>query len=68
MRVQVVWGDNGEELTINTNRWLEDNEKKVVVLSISPAAASSRNGSYITIVYEPGDIFGEEQVEKSRNQ
>lgn len=53
MRVKVIHGENCGDLTQNTNKWLEANEDKYVILSISPAIPKGQSGGgYITITYE----------------
>jgi hypothetical protein len=68
MRIKVVHGKSGDEITKNTNKWLEENEDKYVILSISPAMPKGTNcGGYVTIVYnEVEKILA--PVENSRNE
>ena len=68
MRVKVIHGENCGEITQNTNKWLEANEDKYVILSVSPAIPKGQSGGgYITITYTPSEkIFS--QVDSPENQ
>ena len=67
MRVKVIYGDNVDDITDETNKWLVANENRVVITSISPAIPKSGGGGYITIIYtEVEKLFT--PVEESRHQ
>lgn len=51
IRIQVIYGSDSELMTASTNKWLDDNENRVVVISISPAIPKSNGGGYVTIQY-----------------
>ena len=51
MRIKVIAGSTANQITKDTNEWLEVNEKSIVILSISPAIPRE-HGGYITITYE----------------
>lgn len=53
IRVQVIHGIGSEDLTKEVNRWLDENEDKHVIVSISPAMpmGHSGGGGYVTINY-----------------
>ena len=53
IRVQVIYGDSADSLNIWVNRWLDENEDKHVIVSISPAIpmGTSGGGGYLTIQY-----------------
>lgn len=63
MRIQVLNGENSREITKEANKWLEENEKTVVIISISPAIPKEGGGGYITITYEKVEgIFDEKNL------
>ncbi len=59
MRIKVFTSGEGGWLEESVNKWIEENEKTVVITSIQSAMGGHKNSSVgmVTIVYEQSESF-----------